>query len=114
MLAACTLCLTLGSIALGPDVGDPQEPSPNVGLFRLPAGLNRAGALAGPEGFGVLSNGNDFGLMIHWIMQADARSQLDGGAGAERLNFLVRYAGLALTVRLYQWIRSEMLVSFAQ
>jgi hypothetical protein len=43
---------------------DPQEISPNVGLFRLPAHRGAADALASPEGFGFLSKDNKFGLLI--------------------------------------------------
>jgi hypothetical protein len=93
---------------------DPQEASPNVGLFRLPAHRGGADVLAGPEGFGFLSKDNDFGMMIHWILQADVRGEFGTLAGeAERDTFLVRFAGLALTARFYQRIRSELLVNFA-
>ncbi len=93
---------------------DPQEASPNVGLFRLPAHRGGADALAGPEGFGFLSKDNDFGFLIHWILQADVRGELGAlGNEASRDTFLVHFAGLALTARFYERIRSELLVNFA-
>jgi hypothetical protein len=97
-----------------PPPQDPQEASPNVGLFRLPAHRGGADVLAGPEGFGFLSKDNDFGMMIHWILQADVRGELGTLANeADRDTFLVRFAGLALTARFYERIRSELLVNFA-
>jgi hypothetical protein len=97
-----------------PPKRDPQESSPNVGLFRLPAHRGSADALAGPEGFGFLSKDNDFGMMLHWILQADDRGELGTLASeAQRDTFLVHFAGLALTARFYERIRSELLVNFA-
>src|SRR5262249_12752067 len=94
---------------------DAQEPSPNVGLFRLPAHRGEAETLAGPEGFGFLSKNGNFGLMIHWILQADVHSQLlNAASGADRLSFLVEDAALALTTRLYRRVRSELIVHFTR
>jgi phosphate-selective porin len=93
---------------------DPQESNPNVGLFRLPAHRGGADALAGPEGFGFLSKDNDFGMMLHPVLQADARYEPGAAVGdADRSKFLVAFAGLALTARFYERIRSELLVSFS-
>ncbi len=93
---------------------DPQEESPNVGFFRLPAHRGSSDALAGPEGFGFLSKDNHFGLLVHWILQADVRGELGTLANEDgRDTFLVRFAGLALTARLYERFRSELLVNFA-
>ncbi len=93
---------------------DPQEASPNVGIFRLPAHRGTADVLAGPEGFGFLSKDNDFGMMIHWILQADDRAELGTlASSAQRDTFVVRFAGLALSARFYERIRSELLVNFA-
>lgn len=93
---------------------DPQEINPNVGLFRLPAHRGSADALAGPEGFGFLSKDNDFGMMLHPVLEADARYQLGTLQNdADRSRFLVAFAGLALTARFYERIRSELLVSFS-
>ena len=125
--ALATLSFLLGRVARADDAGaatatahsgslasDPQEASPNVGLFRLPAHRGGADALAGPEGFGFLSKDNDFGLMIHWVLQADVQGQLGTlPAGADRSSFLVRFAGVALAARFYERIRSELLVNFA-
>jgi phosphate-selective porin len=97
-----------------PFVKDPQETNPNVGLFRLPAHRGGADALAGPEGFGFLSKDNDFGMMLHPVLQADARYQLGTLQNdADRSKFLVAFAGLALTARFYERIRSELLVNFS-
>jgi phosphate-selective porin OprO/OprP len=85
-----------------------------VGIFRLPAHRGAADVLAGPEGFGFLSKDNDFGMMLHWILQADVRGELAPLVhGAPRDTFLVRFAGLALSARFYERIRSELLVNFA-
>jgi hypothetical protein len=93
---------------------DPQEISPNVGLFRLPAHRGAADALAGPEGFGFLSKDNKFGLLIHWLLQTELREQLgDTLDEAKSQSFSVRFAGVALTARFYERIRSELLVNFA-
>jgi|SRR5215467_607943 len=97
-----------------PTPRDPQETNPNVGLFRLPAHRGGADALAGPEGFGFLSKDDDFGMMLHPILQADMRYQLGELQNhADRSKFLVAFAGLALTARFYERIRSELLVSFS-
>jgi phosphate-selective porin OprO/OprP len=125
LLRSLSLAVAIAATAAPPAHGDvepatpgrqdTQEVSPNVGLFRLPAGRGQGDALAGPEGFGFLSKNDNFGLMIHWILQADVQSQLGYAmSDAERLRFLVRYAGLALTTRLYKRVRSELLVSFSQ
>src|SRR5215472_12747136 len=96
------------------DPRDPQESNPNVGLFRLPAHRGSAEALAGPEGFGFLSKDNDFGMMLHPVLQADTRYQLGSLQNdADRSKFLVAFGGLALTARFYERIRSELLVSFS-
>jgi hypothetical protein len=82
---------------------DPQETNPNVGLFRLPAHRGSADALAGPEGFGFLSKDNDFGMMLHPVLQGDARYQVGTLlSDADRSKFVVAFAGLALTARFYE------------
>jgi len=98
-----------------PSRADPvasQEPDANVGLFRLPAHHGEADALAGREGFGVLSKDNAYGLMLHWVLQADGRDDLCNRADPS--TFLVCFAGVALAVRLDRRIRSELLVSFSE
>jgi phosphate-selective porin len=119
--AACALAVLLvsggSSSARGEESGPatgPQENDPNVGLFRLPA-RRGANALAGPEGFGFFSTDNRFGLMFHPLLQADADGELGRLLpGEDWSTFLARYAGLALTARIYDRFRYEMLVGFSE
>jgi phosphate-selective porin len=114
VVLAIGACSSSGFAETVPAPRDPQESNPNVGLFRLPAHRGSADALAGPEGFGFLSKDNDFGMMLHPVLQADARYQLGTlHSDADRSKFVVAFAGLALTARFYEWIRSELLVSFS-
>jgi phosphate-selective porin OprO/OprP len=111
---ACRAAAVHAQASPEPPPRDPQESSPNVGLFRLPAHRGQADALAGPEGFGFLSKNDEFGMMLHPVLQADTRYR--PGAlenDADRSRFLVAFAGLALTARFYGRIRSELLVSFS-
>jgi hypothetical protein len=75
---------------------DPQEASPNVGLFRLPATRGEAHAFAGLEGFGFLSKDNNFGMMIY--LTAILRNWT--GRGGRHLQRLSRQPGVAETLDL--------------
>jgi phosphate-selective porin len=115
VIRTCIVAL-IGLVAQGQlvwaDSTDTQETDSNVGLFRLPAHHGEADAMAGREGFGVLSKDNAYGLMLHWVLQADGRADIAGDPDPS--TFLVRFAGLALAVRLNRSIRSELLVSLSE
>src|ERR1700687_1859718 len=71
-------------------------------------------ALAGPQGFGIVSQDRSFSLILHWLLQTDYRDFLAEKPTPDRDTFIVRFAGLRLDAIAYKRLRPQLFINFAE
>ncbi len=71
-------------------------------------------ALAGPKGFGFVSQDGSFSLILHWLLQSDFRDFLTDAPTPDRDTFIVRFAGFRLDASFYRRLHAQVFVNFAE
>jgi len=72
-------------------------------------------AIAGTEGFGIVSADGASRLITHWLLQSDLRAFLSSHSPTpDRETFLLRFGGMRLDATLERSFRAALFVNLAQ